>query len=110
MPSHWLLDSMRVLVVFLFVTGAWLLFKLAHFREALWYLNAIAHNRADTRYILLACVITYSAPVILYYAWHLLRTRPHLKWQRYEFLIFGALIVAIVLNSGSPQKFIYFQF
>ena len=110
LPQHWLIDGLRVLVIFSFVTFAWLLFKLAHFREALRYLNAIAHSHADTRYLLVACVLTYSAPVVLYYGWHLLRTRSHLKWQRYEFLIFAALIVAIVLNSGSPQRFIYFQF
>jgi alginate O-acetyltransferase complex protein AlgI len=110
LPQHWLIDGVRVLVVFTFVTFAWLLFKLAHFREALRYLDAVAHNHADTRYILVACVLTYSTPVILYYAWHVLRTRSHPKWQRYEFLIFAALIVAIVLNSGSPQRFIYFQF
>ena len=50
---------------------AWLLFKLAHFRETLRYLDAIVHSHADTRYILLACVLTYSAPVVLYYGWHL---------------------------------------
>jgi hypothetical protein len=40
----------------------------------------------------------------------LLRERYSIQLRKYEFLIFGALLVGIVLNSGSPQKFIYFQF
>jgi alginate O-acetyltransferase complex protein AlgI len=110
LPRHWVLDAVRVLIVFSFVTLAWLLFKLATLPQALEYLRAIFNNMADTRYLLLACIITYSAPVVLYYVWHVLNKRWRPQLQRYEFLVFAALLVAIVLNSGAPQKFIYFQF
>jgi alginate O-acetyltransferase complex protein AlgI len=96
--------------VFSFVTLAWLLFRLPTFQQALDYVGAIFNSVADTRYVLVAAILTYSAPVILYYVWHLLNKRWRPQLQRYEFLILGALLVAIILNSGSPQKFIYFQF
>jgi uncharacterized membrane protein len=89
---------------------AWLLFKLSNLREVLRYLSAIANNQATTQYLIVASIFTFSAPVILYYAWHLSNQRWPGQLRRYEFLIFAALLVAIALNSGSPQKFIYFQF
>ncbi|MFL6513941.1 MAG: MBOAT family O-acyltransferase [Chthoniobacterales bacterium] len=110
LPRNWSVDSLRVLMVFSFVTLAWLLFKLPTLQQALQYVGAIFHSIGQTRYVILACILTYSTPVLLYYLWHVLnrRWRPHLR--RYEDWILAALLVAIALNSGSPQKFIYFQF
>jgi alginate O-acetyltransferase complex protein AlgI len=110
LPQHWLIDILRVLVVFSFVTLAWLLFKLPRIEHVFAYLAAVMHNYGTTRYVIVACILTYSAPVILYYGWHLLKQRWATQLQKYEFVIFGGLLVGIVLNSGSPQKFIYFQF
>jgi len=110
LPQHWLVDSLRVLAVFSFVTLAWLLFKLPNFGDVLTFLGSFVNNHKPTRYLLVAAIITYSAPVILYYAWHLLKQRWALQLQRYEFLLFGAVMAAIILNSGSAGRFIYFQF
>jgi alginate O-acetyltransferase complex protein AlgI len=110
LPKHWMIDILRAVVVFSFVTLAWLLFKLPRIEHVFSYLNILIHNYAATRYLLVACVVTYSLPVIAFYAWHLLKQRWGVQLQKYEFVIFGALLVAIILNSGSPQKFIYFQF
>lgn len=110
LPRNWAVQGLRILVVFSFVTLAWLLFKLPEFGHVIKYLGALMNNRAATRYLIVGSVVTYSAPVILYYSWHLLRERYSIQLRKYEFLIFGALLVGIVLNSGSPQKFIYFQF
>jgi alginate O-acetyltransferase complex protein AlgI len=110
LPDHWIADIFRVLMVFSFVTLAWLLFKLPNIEHVFGYLGAIFRNDAATRYLLVACVVTYSIPVVAYYAWHLLKCRWGAQLQKYEFLLLGALLVGIALNSGSPQKFIYFQF
>ena len=110
LPSRWYVDVLRVITVFSFVTLAWLLFKLPKFEQAVLYLRALANTQAETRYVIVACVLTFSAPVLLYYIWHFLRHGYGGRLQRYEFLILGGLLAAIVLNSGSPQKFIYFQF
>jgi len=48
--------------------------------------------------------------VVLYYTWHLLKQNAPSRFERYEFVIFGSLLAGIALNSGSAQKFIYFQF
>jgi len=110
LPNNALLNGLRALTVFSFVTLAWLLFKLPHFDEAIRYLNALFTNRyLPTRHLIMAAMFTYSLPVICYYAWHFGRQRVA-QLQRYEFLIFGLLMAAIVLNSGSTQRFIYFQF
>ena len=110
LPRHWTITSLRVMAVFSFVTLAWLLFKLPKFEHVLGYLSAAINNRTDTRYVIVASVLTYSTPVILYYVWHLLQPRWANQLRRYECLVLGALLVGIALNSGSPQKFIYFQF
>lgn len=110
LPRHWAILSLRILIVFSFVTLAWLLFKLPRFGDVIAYLGALFRNHADTRYDIIGCILIYSLPVILYYGWHLLQRSHSARLKQYEFLFFGALLVGIALNSGSPQKFIYFQF
>jgi len=110
LPKHWVVDVLRALGVFAFVTLAWLLFKLPRIEHVFSYLGVLFRNYGATRYLLVACVVTYSLPVIAYYAWHLLKQRWPAYVQRYEFVLFGAMLVGILLNSGSPQRFIYFQF
>lgn len=99
----------QTVLVFSFVTLAWLLFKLPKFDQVIAYIGAMGKNAGTTNHWLVAHVITYSIPVILYYAWYLLKQR----WQgakRFEFIIFGILLVAIILDSGTTGAFIYFQF
>jgi alginate O-acetyltransferase complex protein AlgI len=109
-PENRAFNIIRAGIVFSFVTFAWLLFKLPKFDQVLEYVLSFFRNfHIPVRDLLIAAVLTYSIPVISYYAWHFAREkRPQLK--RYEFLILGALVAAIVVNSGSAQKFIYFQF
>src|SRR3954447_10537942 len=49
LPRNWILDSLRVLIVFSFVTLAWLLFKLPTLQQALDYLSAIFNSVGQTR-------------------------------------------------------------
>lgn len=110
-PTNRVTTVLQVLAVFSFVTLAWLLFKLPKFEHVIAYLRALFTSRAETRYVIPASILTFSAPVVLYYAWHVLKQQREAQlWQRYEFLLFGALLAGIVLNSGLPGKFIYFQF
>jgi alginate O-acetyltransferase complex protein AlgI len=109
LPRNRLVQALQVLAVFSFVTLAWLLFKLPNITEAAAYFRAILTNRLTEDFALIASVIVFSAPVVAYYAWHLMKRR----WRavnRAEFLVLGMLVAGIVLNSGSAQKFIYFQF
>ncbi len=109
LPENRWVSVLRALTVFSFVTLAWLLFKLPKFSDVLSYLGAILHNRAATDPALVGHVFFYSLPVAGYYAWYLLKQR----WSRaadYEFLLFGIMLAAIILDSGTTGKFIYFQF
>ncbi|MEO5912585.1 MAG: MBOAT family O-acyltransferase [Luteolibacter sp.] len=109
LPKHPLVSIVQAVLVFSFVTVAWLLFKLPKFEHVIAYLNAMVHSHAETNFTLIAHVLTYSLPVIFYYGWYLLKRRWD-KVRRYEFLIFGFLIAAIILDSGTTGTFIYFQF
>ena len=109
LPDHKLSSVLRALTVFSFVTLAWLLFKLPKFPDVIAYLGAIVHNRAATDTALVGHVLLYSLPVIAYYAWYLLKQhRP--GFGRADFVWLGVLLGAIVLDSGTTGKFIYFQF
>ncbi len=109
LPKHPLVSIVQALLVFSFVTVAWLLFKLPKFEHVIAYLNAMVSSDAANNYTLIAHVLTYSIPVIFYYAYYLLKQR----WEgvkSFDFLIFGVLITAIILDSGTTGTFIYFQF
>jgi alginate O-acetyltransferase complex protein AlgI len=109
LPSHPVVAVVQALVVFCFVTLAWLLFKLPDFSHVISYLGAIAENRAATNFQHIGHVVLYSAPVVAYHAWYLLkRERPGVG--RLEFLWLGIMLAAIILDSGTTGAFIYFQF
>jgi alginate O-acetyltransferase complex protein AlgI len=108
-PKHPLISIIQGCIVFSFVTIAWLLFKLPKFEHVLGYLNAMARSTAPNNYWMVGHVLTYSAPVALYYGWHLLKHR-FPKVDHGEFIILAILIAAIVLDSGTTGAFIYFQF
>lgn len=109
LPETAVVSVIRALLVFSFVTLAWLLFKLPRFSDVIAYLGALFSNRAVTDATITGHVIWYSIPVIAYYGWHLLkRSKPDVS--RYEFLLLGIMLAAIILDSGTTGKFIYFQF
>jgi alginate O-acetyltransferase complex protein AlgI len=109
LPENAFFSVLRALMVFSFVTLAWLLFKLPKFSDVIAYLGALAGNRAVTDATITGHVIWYSIPVIGYYGWHLLKRKvPGIS--RYDYLLLGIMLAAIILDSGTTGKFIYFQF
>lgn len=98
------------LLVFTFVTLAWLLFKLPQFSDVIGFMRSVAHNTAmpaDIKNI--AGILVYSLPVVGYHAYHVLR--PALpRVRQVEYLTYGVLLFLILVNSGSSGTFIYFQF
>jgi alginate O-acetyltransferase complex protein AlgI len=102
----------RGVVVFTFVTLAWLLFKLPDFTHVVGFARSLIQNihfRGDAR--ITASILVYSLPVILYHGYHLVR--PKAAWQpivRLEYIGYGLLLFLILVNSGNPSSFIYFQF
>ena len=108
----------RGLVVFGYVTLAWLLFRLPDFSHVLAYLRALVvnlHKPHDTLTIwFIGC---YTIPVLLYHLHYLLRERTlraanglYSRFQTGEMVTFGLLLFLIITNKGSSGTFIYFQF
>ena len=102
----------RMLLVFGFVTFAWLLFKLPNFTHVISFIKACFTNfdrEDDARTI--AFILFYSAPVVAYHLLHLRKQYSGVaispSWQS---LGYGTCLFALLVNSGSPGTFIYFQF
>ncbi len=102
----------RMSLVFVYVTAAWLLFKLPDFGDVVDYVRAIRDNAdmsgsSDMRWF----IALYSIPVAAY---HFIRAyrqnfgivdRPEVSA-----FLYGLMIFLITTNSGVPQSFVYFQF
>jgi alginate O-acetyltransferase complex protein AlgI len=103
------LRVLRTMLVVVFVSFAWLLFRFPDIAQARTYLVALGSNwgfLAGPEVVM--TIVVYSLPVVIY---HLAQfglaasLRPRTRtW------VYGALLAMIVLNSGVPGAFIYFQF
>lgn len=101
------------LLVFFFVTLAWLLFKLTDFEHVIKYLGALVNNVGYSSYMaIVVYVALYSTPVVLYHFYYLYRLHnpTHTLTRRVEPYIYGLMFFLIVTNSGIGTDFIYFQF
>jgi alginate O-acetyltransferase complex protein AlgI len=102
---------LRASFVFAFVTAAWLLFKLPNFSEAIEFVRAVATQWAlAPNYLLMFNVALYSAPIVIMYAYYLWRRSGAELGARAETVVLGTMLALILLESGSPGAFIYFQF
>jgi alginate O-acetyltransferase complex protein AlgI len=110
--SNTLTKTAGIIIVFLFVTLAWLLFKLPNFKYVIEYFRSISKNiYLHDNSIVISYIALYSLPVILYHVIYLLKN--HLifaKIKRLEYYFYGCMLFLIITNSGSAGAFIYFQF
>jgi len=99
-------------IVFIFVTLAWLLFKLSNFTHVIAYFQSLMVNtKIEVNYKSIIFIILYSLPVIFYHLFYLLKDKLVYKHLRkVEFAFYGVLLFLILHNSGSTGTFIYFQF
>lgn len=107
-----LIKTFKRVGIFVFVTFAWLLFKLPHFTYAVKYLEAIIHPAK--RYYdngLCSGILIYSLPVFLYHAAYLLKEKEKYRmFKKLDFAFYAFLLFLIICNSGMAGTFIYFQF
>jgi alginate O-acetyltransferase complex protein AlgI len=102
---------LKGLLVFIFVTMAWLLFKLPNFDHVILYIGAIKNNWSTLTGIRgIPYIILYSLPVVLYHFLYLMKKGGYFSFEKYEYLFYGIMLFAIIVNSGSTGEFIYFQF
>ncbi len=100
-------------LVFAFVTLAWLLFKLTDFSHVIKFMQALVNNTGFSSYMaIVVYVALYSTPVVLYHLYYLYKTHnpTHTLARRTEPYIYGLMFFLIVTNSGIGTDFIYFQF
>lgn len=111
-PDRSLFKPFRILLVFLFVTAGWLLFKLTSLSAVWMFLKTIVSNwSTPCRPEFLTNLVLFCLPVFLYHLWHL--WNPHLfprVANAVRALALGAMLFAILFNSGTTGRFIYFQF
>ena len=101
-----------MLAVFIFVTFAWLLFKLPNFDDAVLYVKAIFHNThsGQTNFGIIFYIVLYSIPVLLFHLFHLAEAGVEKRLGFLKPLLYGFLLFTIIVNSGRTGSFIYFQF
>ncbi|MBW4679121.1 MAG: MBOAT family protein [Microcoleus vaginatus WJT46-NPBG5] len=115
------IESLQVLSVFCFVSLGWLLFKLPRFDQAMDFLVTLSRNiwiKPDFNHIL--PVFIFSLPVILYHLPHFptlqtsqaqsLNPIKRRRWRLLEDVVMGIMLALLILNKGSANEFIYFQF
>lgn len=102
----------RVVLVFGFVTGGWLLFKLPSLPDVGAYLHAIVANWSKTcRPEFLSQVGIFCAPVAFYHLWHRFGGKLPEVWATHcRAAALAAMLLGVLFNSGSQGRFIYFQF
>jgi alginate O-acetyltransferase complex protein AlgI len=111
-PSVWAVTARR-LMVFTFVSVAWLLFKLPDFNHVVEYIKTMISNPSlSFDYKLCTYIALYSCPVVLYHCWYLWKknARGAALFRKVEYALYGTMLFMILTNSGSSGAFIYFQF
>lgn len=107
-----LIEFLKGLMIFGFVTLAWLLFKLPYFGHVIEYFKCLFNNiRLDSNLNINVYILLYSLPIVIYHLLYLLKGKPvYAKFKKVEFVFYGLMIFLIIVNSGSSGAFIYFQF
>ncbi|UFH54596.1 MBOAT family protein [Spirosoma sp. KNUC1025] len=107
-----LLKIGKGIIVFSFVSLAWLLFKLPDFAQAVYYFASIAGNTyIKNSYFEIFYILLYCLPVVLYHAHYLMKSyRIPILFKQQEYVYYALMLFFILTNSGNSGSFIYFQF
>lgn len=113
LPDWKIIRALRMLLVFSFVSFAWLFFKLPEFKDVVLYVKAFFINTQEpTDSTLVFYILLYSAPVVLFHLLYLGRNSGwyYLAVKKPAYIWYGLLLFLLLTNSGSSGSFIYFQF
>jgi alginate O-acetyltransferase complex protein AlgI len=112
LPANKFINVLKGTFVFLFVTLAWLLFKLPDFHNVISYLKSIHSNfflKDDAKII--SYILIYSIPVIAYHLFYLAgRNKKETWFIKHDYVFYGIMLFLLIVNSGTSGSFIYFQF
>ena len=103
---------LKGILVFGYVSLAWLLFKLPDLNHVAEYFKCIYKNsKLETNIRIIIYIVTYSYPIIIYHLLYLFKRKyEHINLKKLEFLFYAVMIFLIFTNSSSSESFIYFQF
>ena len=108
---------LKGIVVFIFISIAWLLFKLTDFTDVVKYISMIFNNPnpIKTYYVgdfsTFTYILLFSLPVILYHLIYLIKDKnPMIYIKKIEYVFYGLMLFLLLVNSGFSEAFIYFQF
>ncbi len=112
--STWFTGSLRMCLVFVFVSYGWLFFKLNDFNDVVNYTSAMASNTGFSHNtVVILNIAIYSLPIALYHAAYLAKAHTPRVWEKtrsLEPLLYAGMLFLIVTNGGIPGEFVYFQF
>lgn len=108
-------QGLSMVLVFLYVTFCWLLFRLPAFEHVLLYLKAMFGNISrpvgGSDMAIIGYIGLYSIPVIAWHILYLLRDAGKVQWlTKWEPILYAGMLFLILTNSGVGASFIYFQF
>jgi alginate O-acetyltransferase complex protein AlgI len=117
--QRWTLRAvLRAFITFNLVSALWLLFKLPDFRQVIEYARCLVHNPVGIQPQLAFVIGLFSLPIVLMHLkaagtnWlRSLRARMGdggTAWT--EAAVYSTMLWLILVNSGTPGEFIYFQF
>ena len=102
-----------MITTFIFITFAWIFFRLQEFGDSIGYINAIYFNKIiKNEFIILKNIISLIIPIILI-DWYFRKDERKLKLQFNIFIRIGIYIIfilSILLKYSDNSKFIYYKF
>lgn len=113
-PNYRWLIPLKIVFVFIWVTWAWLLFKLPDFDHVIKFHESLMGNfHLNINTSAITYIIMYSAPVIGYHFHYVISDRLEFANKIYYYsrsLAYAIMLFLILTNSGTSTEFIYFQF
>jgi alginate O-acetyltransferase complex protein AlgI len=104
--------GLKMVMIFSFVTLAWLLFKLPNFEHVIDYLQCMFSNmQKEDNTSIITYIILYSSPILIYHLFYLWKSQRSFKRvKKFEYAFYAMMFFLLIVNSGSSGAFIYFQF
>ena len=103
---------LNIIFVFSYITFSYIFFIHPDFDHIITFFRVLLERASfeNSGWRLEGYIFMYALPIILLHIHHLLSNK--IKHQTYKarHFIYAVMLLAIILNSGSPGDFIYFQF
>ena len=107
------MQSVRIWMVFSFVSMSWILFKLPEFSHVMVFVETMVTQPFSGFGLGLSTVISlimYSSLIFIYHMIYLIKENSLIRLEPLYPLAYSIMLAGIVFNSGNSHAFIYFQF